>query len=598
MFEEWYNSPIIRYVRMYRNRWLAVTLCILMALSVSSLLMPVPYIWKRFVDNFLPNKDIHGIIIYGLMAIGLYIANFMLGVGQRYFTLKTTKSVIYELRSRVCTKLQELCLSYYDNTNIGRLHARAMIDTEQVDVASNAIVTQILVSVTSFTIAFVILIRLNVILTIILLTIAPLSYLAVRILRRRMRESQRNFRNQRETLSSSIHDLLNSIRLIKSFGMEHLEEDKLNRNIQKYLSSGIRMATIGSLFGNLIMCFGGLSIVAVWTVGALLVINGKMTLGEVVAFTGFQGFLLNPINQLAAITETLYSGNTALKAVFELLDEDLIEFPEEGDPVEAITGEVTFDNVEFTYSDGTKALENVSLCAKPGQQIALVGESGSGKSTLIHLILGLYLPTDGHVYIDGHDITSLNLRSLRRQMGIVSQETILVAGTIRDNIRYGAPSSTEENIIEAAKEANAHSFITQFPNGYNAPTGEDGVKLSGGQRQRLAIARALLRDPRILILDEATSALDSESEAQVQEALEKLRKNRTTFVIAHRLSTILSSDRILVMKKGKIVEQGTHLELLAMHGEYARLYHTQFHRAMSMSAQMAQQQATPPATTK
>jgi subfamily B ATP-binding cassette protein MsbA len=329
----------------------------------------------------------------------------------------------------------------------------------------------------------------------------------------------------------------------------------------------------------MIMTFGGISTIVVWVVGAIFVIHGRMTLGEVIAFTGFQGFLLGPINQLATITETIYSGNTALKAVYELLDEDAVEFPTDGDPVEAIQGDVRFDNVSFNYSDGTRALTDISLTARAGQQVALVGASGAGKSTLIHLILGLYLPSEGQLLIDGRDLTTLNLRSLRRQTGIVSQETVLIHGTIRDNIRFGTPQASDADIEQAAIRANAHGFITQLSDGYHAHIGEDGVKLSGGQRQRLAIARALLRDPRILILDEATSALDSESELQVQDALKGLRRNRTTFVIAHRLSTILNSDVIVVLKHGKIVEMGAHDALLSQQGEYARLYHTQFHRA-------------------
>lgn len=583
----WSNSPIVRYLRMYRSHWLMVVLCVSMALLVSALVMPIPRIFGHFVDVTIPHHNTAEIFTLGLLAVVLYLAQFTLGIAQRYLTLKTTKSVIYELRARVCTKLQELCLSYYENTSIGRLHARAMIDTEQVDVASNAIVTQILVSVTSFFIALGILLYINVKLTCILLVIAPLSFLAVRLMRKRMRDSQRAFRNQRETLSSSIHDLLNSIRLIKSFGTESLEEKKINQTIREYLSSGIRMATLSSLFSSLIMNIGSVSTVIVWVVGALLVIHAQMSLGEVVTFTMLQGFLLGPINQLAMITETLFSANTALTSVFELLDEDAVEFPKEGISVEAIRGEVTFDNVVFEYIDGTRALNGVTLHAHPGQQVALVGESGAGKSTLIHLILGLYLPTSGTISIDDRDITTLNLPSLRRQLGIVSQETILISGNVRDNIRYGTPEATDEDILQAAIGANAHDFISKLSQGYESPIGEDGVKLSGGQRQRLAIARAMLRDPRILILDEATSALDSESELQVQNALERLRKNRTTFVIAHRLSTILSSDVILVMKDGKVVEQGKHEELLALHGEYAHLYHTQFHRALAMRPQQS-----------
>jgi ABC-type multidrug transport system fused ATPase/permease subunit len=305
--------------------------------------------------------------------------------------------------------------------------------------------------------------------------------------------------------------------------------------------------------------------------------------------------LLGPINQLANLTETLMSGHTALTKVFELLDEDNVELSNIGfESMAPIRGEVTFENVDFEYSDGTCALQGVSFATQPSRQIALVGESGAGKSTLIHLILGLYLPTAGKVLIDGRDITEMNLRNVRRQMGIVSQETILVNGTVRDNIRYGTPEASDEDVIAAAKVANAHEFISKLADGYEAQIGEDGVRLSGGQRQRLAIARAVLRNPCILILDEATSALDSESEYLVQQALERLSAGRTTFVIAHRLSTILNSDEIFAMKQGRVVERGTHQELLVKHGEYARLYHTQFQRALQLNAALTQQLESQP----
>ena len=567
---------------MYRRRWYMVALCVFLALLVNVLVMPIPLIYGRIVDRYIPNKDVRGIYAMAAIATALYLLNLGLGLTQRYLTLITTKAVIYELRARVCTKLQELCLSFYEDNNIGRLHARAMIDTEQVDVASNAMVTQLLVSITGFVIALVILLRINAPLALVLLIILPLSFIILRLTRRPMRQSQRAFRDQRETLSSGIHDLLNNFRLVKTFGMETLEEEKLNDSIREYLRRGIRMATMSAFFSNMVMLMGNFSTLTVWIVGAMLAIHSRMTIGQVVAFVGFQGFLLTPINQLAMLTETLMSGSTALGKIFELLDSDEVEFPAEGEQVEQIRGEVAFQDVSFVYNDGTQALDRISVSVEPGKQIALVGESGSGKSTFIHLILGLYLPSEGQMFIDGKDLTTLNLRSLRRRIGMVSQETILMSGTLRDNIRYGTPEATDADVVAAAKGANAHEFISKLPKGYDAQIGEEGVKLSGGQRQRIAIARALLRDPRILILDEATSALDSESELQVQNALEVLRRNRTTFVIAHRLSTILNSDTILVMKQGRIVEHGSHQELLAHRGEYARLYHTQFHRALNL----------------
>lgn len=576
----WAQAPMVRYLLMYRSRWLQVLVCISIAILSSLILLPIPLIYQRIIDTLIPQQNAKGIFLLGLVGLGLYLINLGANVGQRYLTLKTTKAVIYELRARVCTKLQELCLSYYDNTNVGKLHARAMLDTEQVDVSSNAVVSQLLVSLVLAIFALVMLLKINLILTMIFLCITPLMYLLRRAMVERLKIENREFRDQREQLSARINELLHSIRLIKTLGMEKFEEAKMNGTIREYLQSGIRLNVSASILMNSLVALANLGGFFVYIFGGWLVLKGQMSIGSVVAFAQLQNFLINPINQLASITEMLFSGNIALSALFELLDEDAVEFPAQGQPLREINGEVSFQDVSFSYPDGTEALVNVSFSIKPGQQVALVGSSGSGKSTLINLILGLYQPDRGQVYIDKHDLKNLKLSNLRRQMGIVSQETILIDGTIKENIRYGSPKATDEDIEKAARIANAHGFISQLPQGYDSPCGDGGVKLSGGQRQRLAIARALLRNPKILILDEATSALDSESEFLVQKALDHLRQDRTTFVVAHRLSTILDSDLILVMKQGEIVERGTHTELLAMNGPYAQLYKTQFKSAL------------------
>jgi ABC-type multidrug transport system fused ATPase/permease subunit len=569
---------------MYRSRWPQVLACLSTAILSSLILLPVPLIYQRIIDVLIPQKNVKGIFILGLVGLFLYLIHLVTNVGQRYLTLKTTKAVIYELRARVCTKLQELCLSFYDNTSVGKLHARAMLDTEQVDVSSNAVVSQLLVSIVLATFALIMLLRINLILTGIFLCISPLMYILRRLMVGKLKIENREFRNQREHLSSNINQLLHSIRLIKTLGTEKYEQEKINDSIHEYLQSGIRLNVSSSILVNSLMALANLGGFSVYIFGGWLVLKGQMSIGSVVAFAQLQTFLINPINQLASITEVIFGGNAALGAVFELLDVDDVEFPALGQPLRDVVGEVSFRDVSFAYPDGTDALVNVSFTAKPGHQIALVGSSGSGKSTLINLILGLYQPDRGQVLIDNHDLKDLKLRNLRRQMGIVSQETILIDGTIKDNIRYGSPRATDQDIEEAARKANAHDFIMQLPHGYDSPCGDGGVRLSGGQRQRLAIARALLRNPKILILDEATSALDSQSELLVQTALDRLRRERTTFVVAHRLSTILNSDLILVMKKGEIIERGTHNELLALNGVYARLYKTQFKSALGNAA--------------
>jgi ATP-binding cassette subfamily B protein len=468
-----------------------------------------------------------------------------------------------------------MSLRFYDKEKVADLHPRVILDTERIDVMANALVVSVLVSIVVAISAACLLAYMNAKLFVLLFLMVPFYFIIRRAFSDKLKEGHRRFRKDMEQMSSIVSELLHSIRLVKSFAMENYEQQRVEKRIQRVTERGVRLFTEAAAFQILLQGVGGMALLAIFTVGGWMVINQHITLGDVVAFSSLLGYFLNPINTLISCTDTLYAGRAGLESVYGLLDIYDTERSEHFPSFE-VRGGVQFENVSFEYGNGEPVLNGVSLEVRPGEQIALVGSSGAGKTTLVNIVLGFYLPTSGRVLIDEHDLRETNLRGLREQVGVVSQDNVLVSGSIMDNIRYGKVGASSEEIEAAAKLANAHDFISDLPDGYATGIGDRGVRLSGGQRQRIAIARAILKDPKILILDEATSALDSESERAVQEALEHLRANRTSFVIAHRLSTIQNADRILVLRRGTVIESGTFAELLALGGEFHRFHQLQF----------------------
>ncbi len=368
--------------------------------------------------------------------------------------------------------------------------------------------------------------------------------------------------------------------MVKAFSRERRETKKLIRELREYLGLNVRLGRTSSLMHIIAgLLTGGGTILLLWF-GGRDILARRMTPGDLIAFIGYLGMLYSPILMLLRVSDVITQVMAAIDRIFITFDtapdvaekKDAIALP----PIE---GRVEFQDVSFAYQVDEIVLKDISFVAEPGKVVALVGPSGGGKTTLVNLIPRFYDPTSGRILIDGYDLRDVRLNSLRAQIGMVLQETFLFAGSIKDNIRYGKPDATDDEVVEAAIAANAHEFIVEFPDGYETELGERGVRLSGGQRQRIAIARAILPNPRILILDEATSSLDSESEALIQEALDELMKRRTTFVIAHRLSTVMNADEILVIEEGRITERGTHSELESAGGTYARLCEVQFRRA-------------------
>lgn len=566
------------YLLRFRGDYHRILLGVLLTILQSCALLPIPIILKHIIDSNLPRKDLHGLLISGAAAIGFYLLNSIFGFGGRSLTLLSTKKVTESLRARLCMQLQQMSLSFYDRERASELHARIVIDTERIDVMGNAIVVHGLSSVIMFVLALGILSYLNFKLFIISLSLLPIYYLTQRLIRPKIRESNKSFRNMMEGMSSDINDLLQSIRLVKQFAREKHEQARAENRFRQVTRSALYMTILDSFYNNLMAWLTNSATILIYVVGGILLIKGNMTLGEIIAFVGMLGFLISPVNILMSMVTTVYSGIASLGPVYALLNlEDALEKDKDKKSVQSLKGSVVFEDVSFVYdSTGKQAIGNVNLNVKPGETIALVGESGAGKTTFVNLILGFYFPTSGRILIDGEDITTINLKNLREKIGVVSQDNVLLNTSIRENLLYGRLQATEAEILDAAEKANALEFIENIPHRFDAIVGDRGVRLSGGQRQRLAIARALLKNPQILILDEATSALDSESESKIQGALEKLKINRTCFVIAHRLSTVVNANRILVLKDGRLIESGSHKELLAQKGEYARLCAKQF----------------------
>jgi ATP-binding cassette, subfamily B, bacterial MsbA len=499
-------------------------------------------------------------------------------LARNFYTQQTGMRLTCDMRIEIFRHLQSLSLRFYDSRHTGKIASRISTDTGAI----YSVVTGASVNLLgdAITIIGVVLVLFNVNWQLALMTYAILPLFIVNYVwhRRRLRIESRNHRRNWDQVLSFLHERISSTRLVRAFATEGIEVESFRQRIETDYIRFNRVVWRNSLLSVGADFLTGIGLFIVLAFGSYLVMTGKgLDLGGLTAFLFYLGLLYSPITRLVDSNAMIQQATTALEKIFTLLDtQPHIPENESLPQLPPLKGTVTFDQVSFGYRAQHIILKNISFEAKPGETIALVGPSGSGKTTIITLLARFYDPTQGRILTDGQDIRNFNVQSLRRQIGIVMQDNILFSGSIGENIRYGRTETTKEEMIEAAKAANAHEFISKLAQGYESQIGERGVQLSGGQRQRIAIARVILKNPRILILDEATSALDTESERLVQEALERLMKKRTSIVIAHRLSTVVNADRILVLKDGQIVEQGHHEELLAQGGLYHNLHSLQF----------------------
>ncbi|HXB98005.1 MAG TPA: ABC transporter ATP-binding protein [bacterium] len=569
-------DPNRRFLAQFKPVLPGLVTGVLLAVAQALVLLKVPQLFKDILDVQLPQRNFNGLLMDAGLVLGLFLVNLAVLVGSRYLVLKTTKHVVMRLRADVVLKLQHLSISFYDSEDLGQLHSRIIQDTEKVDVMANFIVSVLMTSAVRGLGALCILWFMNWKLTALLLVVALAFWALQEFFKKKIKVRYRLWRSEFDSFSAKVQVLLHSIRLVRAFTTEERESEHMTETAVSLSHRGVVMVTYMALFNGLVELLTGVSMVVVLLGGGWLYLQGQISVGVLVAFFTTLGYVFGPLGAILNNIDQLFGGQVALGQIYELLDHPDIE-PERADGlVKPLAGRVELRHVGFSYPKGQPALVDANVQVKPGQTVALVGASGAGKSTFVSLLLGFYRPSAGQVLIDDVPLEQYQTKGLREQMAVVAQDNVLLAGSIRSNIRYGRPEATERELEQACRIACAWDFIRELPQGMETEVGERGVKLSGGQKQRLAIARALLRDPRILILDEATSALDSLSEQSFRQALENLRADRTTFVIAHRLSTVKNADLLLVFDKGSIVERGTHQELLEKRGAYSKLFGAQW----------------------
>ncbi len=543
------------------------------------------WILGAFLDPARPMDSLQAVIF---VMLGLVLAKNVfvwlggqVGAGLQEFITR-------DLRDAVFKHLQRLPIGYFQRTKTGQVMSTVLADTEQTRGVITEIVTRTLQNATMVLVNVVVLFKISARLTLIALVIAPVLTLALQPILRKLRRGHRRLRGEYGEIASVLQEVVSGVRLVKSFRGEPYEDARFTRASASYATGAARITKVAFLSQPLTELIGTSIAVLILWIGAQQALQSPMGGAQLITFMIIVMRLLPPLKQLSQMPTTAQQSMAAAERLFAVLDQ-----PSEGQldrgtrVVDGLRDGIEFERVGFAY-DTEPVLTDVSFTARPGDVVALVGPSGAGKSTLVDLIARFYDPTAGRILLDGVDTREIRLDALRSLTGVVSQDTVLFNDTVVRNIAYGAAASrTREEVVRAAQDANAHEFIMQLPQGYDTVLGERGTRLSGGQRQRIAIARALLSDPPILILDEATSALDTESERLVQEAVERLLEGRTVFVIAHRLSTVAHANLILVLDRGRVVERGTHEELLSRHGMYHRLHSLQFRSSPSQPAPAA-----------
>ncbi|NLK99590.1 MAG: ABC transporter ATP-binding protein [Clostridiales bacterium] len=569
------TKKFLSYYRPYLGLFLADMFFALLASAIS---LVYPMIVRYITNDILVNYDISEsapIIIKLLFAmLGLAAIEYISTFFTAYKGHMMGAKMEYDMRNDIFQHYQKLSFNFYDNQKTGQLMTRITNDLFDVTELCHHGPEDIIISLIKFVGAFFILIHINLPLTLIVFAFIPIMLAFAMFMRGRMRRAFKRNRERIADINAQIEDNLSGIRVVKSFANEAVEMGKFQAGNAKFVDSKRNSYWNMALFHSGLTLFTALINIAVIAGGGLFIANGIINVGDLLTFLLYVNTLVEPVRKLINFTEQFQNGMSGFNRFYEILEiePDIVDRAGAIE-VKDVKGEIEFKNVAFRYNNTTgDVFRNIDLKVAAGEYIALVGSSGVGKTTMCSLIPRFYEVTEGEITLDGIDIRDIKLKSLRKNIGIVQQDVYLFAGTVLDNIRYGNADATDEEIIRAAKNANAHEFIMELPDGYHTDIGQRGVKLSGGQKQRLSIARVFLKNPPILIFDEATSSLDNESEKVVQDSLEKLAKDRTTFVIAHRLSTIKNAKRILVLTEDGIGESGNHEELLAKNGIYAGLY--------------------------
>lgn len=565
---------ILSYIKPYMHRLLFAMVCTIMAAAGN---LYIPWIIKDMVDEVLADKN--GTMLNWIAAsiIAIFIVRGLFWYGQNYLMSYVGQSVIIDIRAAVFKKLQRLSVSFYDKNKTGTIMSYV---TNDVNALQSAMVENTIEMITEGFIligSVVAMIYLDWRLTLFTVCTFPVVLWFMEFFGEKIRKTGGRIQECTADITSVLQESVASARVIKSFVREDYEVDRFDVENKANFRANMKNAQLMATLTPVVELVAAIGVTMIIWYGGNNVINGTITAGSLVAFLTYAVNISNPIKRLTRVIGNIQKALAAAQRVFMIIDmpEEIAE-SRDAKQLPEVSGKVEFQNVSFAYNDKGNVITDLSFSVKPGEVIAIVGPSGAGKSTIANLLPRFYDVNKGDIKIDGHSVREVTLDSLREQVGIVPQETMLFNGSVYNNILYGRLDATKEEIEAAAKAANAHDFIMQLTDGYETKLGDRGVNLSGGQRQRIAIARAILKNPRILILDEATSALDTESERVVQEALDRLMVGRTSFVIAHRLSTVKNADKILVLEKGNLVESGTHDELLALDGLYAHLYKIQY----------------------
>ena len=565
------------YVRPYWKT-LAIT-GVLLLINTGLNLLP-PLFQRGIVDQVIGARDISRLGALIATLAGVHLLLWLTDTGEQYIRHALGARFILDLRVRIYAYLQRLSLSFFERTSTGELMSRVANDVDAVEqfVTHGVILT--LIDLLRLLGASAVLLVLEWRLALVVLALLPVMAVVLRRFNRLVRPTYRQMRDRLGDINARLQDNLAGIRVIQAFGQEDSELERFRDVSGDYYEARVRTIRIWTTFFPALSFVTALGGAAVLGIGAWMVIGGQLSLGTLVAFTSYIVSFYDPVRRLTEVDNMFQQAIAAGERIFELLD----EVPEIQDAPDAITldgvrGDVAFEDVHFRYGSGDEVLHDVEFRMAPGEVVALVGPSGAGKTSIANLLCRFYDPIHGHVKVDSHDLRTVQVKSLRRHIAVVLQDTFLFNTSVRENLRYGKPDATQEEMVAAAQAAYAHEFIEELPQGYDTEIGERGVKLSGGQKQRLALARAILANPRILILDEATSSVDAEAEYLIQQALEEVMKGRTSLVIAHRLSTIRNADKIIALEEGRIREVGDHRELLARGGLYSQLYQRQLELA-------------------
>ncbi len=620
------SRALLRRVADYASPyWKGVVVVLITMLAISLLALIPPLLIRDLIDHAIPQKNLARLNLLALGMVAVPLANGLLGVVQRYTSARIGEGIIFDLRRSVYAHLQSMSLRFYTNTQVGEMMSRLNNDVIGAQRAITGTLVTIVSNIFSLIATLVLMLSLEWRLTLIGIAILPLFVLPARRVGRVLRRIARESMDLNARMNALMNETLNisGALLIKIFGRHKSEIARFEERAAGVRDVGVRQAVVGRWFNLALSLSGAIGTALVFLVGGHLVLSGTFTIGTIVAFTAYLSDLYGPLMAMTNARVEFATSMVSFERVFEVMDLP-VEIKDRPDAIylKNAQGHIRFDKVSFSYrgpreaivgleevrrfrwgrhatyvipersvkeGDGATpesddeiryALREVSFEVNSGEIAALVGPSGAGKTTITYLIPRLYDPTQGQVLLDGHDIRNLAIESLAENVGMVTQETFLFHTTLAENLRYAKPNATQAELERACRAANIHDFIDSLPRGYDTVVGERGYRLSGGEKQRVAIARVLLKDPKVLILDEATSHLDSQSEALIQQAMEVVMQGRTSFVIAHRLSTVIGADQILVLDEGRLIERGRHDELLSMGGMYAQLYETQFRVAV------------------